>query len=52
MQSQYLDAMTLVERYDKPNLFVTITCNPKWVEIKEAMQLHDGMRKLSIDLIC
>ncbi|CAE1156902.1 unnamed protein product [Acanthosepion pharaonis] len=27
------DAMAYVRHYERPNLFVTFTCNPKWVEI-------------------
>jgi hypothetical protein len=28
-----MDAMTLVQRYGKPDYFVTMTCNPYWDEI-------------------
>ncbi len=31
----YLDAVALPRRFGKPDLFVTITCNPKWREIVE-----------------
>lgn len=27
------DAMTYVRQYGRPDLFITITCNPKWIEI-------------------
>uniref|UniRef100_K3ZF28 Helitron helicase-like domain-containing protein n=1 Tax=Setaria italica TaxID=4555 RepID=K3ZF28_SETIT len=33
VQSQFMDAMTLVTRYGKPDYFVTMTCNPYWDEI-------------------
>jgi len=33
----YLDAMTLPHRYHKPDLFITITCNPCWPEITSAV---------------
>ena len=33
----YLDAMALPVRYHKPDLFVTITCNPCWPEITRAI---------------
>jgi hypothetical protein len=33
VQAQFLDAMTLVQRFGKPDYFVTITCNPYWDEI-------------------
>ncbi|XP_021721983.1 uncharacterized protein LOC110689507 [Chenopodium quinoa] len=34
MKKRYLNAMALVQRYGKPDLFVTITCNANWPEIK------------------
>lgn len=34
------DAMTYVRHYGKPDLFITITCNPNWIEIKE--NLHQN----------
>ncbi|XP_050222183.1 uncharacterized protein LOC126672278 [Mercurialis annua] len=40
MRRRYLDAMALVQTYGKPNLFITITCNPDWKEIKEELQLN------------
>lgn len=30
----YLDALTLPQRYHAPDLFITFTCNPKWIEIQ------------------
>ena len=36
----YQDAMALISKYGKPDLFLTFTCNPKWQEITE--NLHDG----------
>ncbi|XP_030850990.1 uncharacterized protein LOC754317 [Strongylocentrotus purpuratus] len=35
MQQNYQDAMAIVAKYGKPDLFLTFTCNPKWDEIKE-----------------
>jgi hypothetical protein len=34
MQRRYLDAMALVQRYGKPDIFLTMTCNPEWDEIR------------------
>lgn len=31
------DAMTYVRAYGRSDLFITITCNPTWEEIKELM---------------
>lgn len=33
MQANYLDAMAIVRAFGKPDLFLTITCNPKWEDI-------------------
>jgi hypothetical protein len=33
VQARFLDAMTLVQRYGKPDYFITMTCNPYWEEV-------------------
>jgi len=33
MQQNYLDAMAIVQKFGKPSLFITMTCNPCWPEI-------------------
>ncbi|XP_003740984.1 uncharacterized protein LOC100902978 [Galendromus occidentalis] len=33
MIAQYQDAMSIVSKYGKPDLFLTFTCNPAWPEI-------------------
>lgn len=33
MRQQYYDAMAIVRHFGRPDLFVTVTCNPKWQEI-------------------
>ncbi|XP_011872670.1 PREDICTED: uncharacterized protein LOC105564699, partial [Vollenhovia emeryi] len=35
MLQHYQDAMAIVRKYGKPDIFVTMTCNPNWREIKE-----------------
>ncbi len=40
MQQNYQDAMAIVRKYGKPDLFITFTCNPRWKEIEE--QLFPG----------
>jgi hypothetical protein len=40
MQQNYQDALAIVTKYGKPDLFVTYTCNPKVQEIVE--NLRDG----------
>ena len=45
MRHRYLDAMALVQHYGKPDLFITMTCNSEWKEIREELmegqQSHD-----------
>ncbi|XP_027122061.2 uncharacterized protein [Coffea arabica] len=38
MRRRYLDAMSLVQKYGKPDLFLTMTCNTMWKEI------HDNLK--------
>ena len=35
----YQDAMSIVRKYGKPDLFITFTCNPLWEEITSALLL-------------
>ena len=35
MQQYYQDAMAIMRHTGKPDLFITMTCNPKWKELKE-----------------
>ncbi|XP_021742949.1 uncharacterized protein LOC110709046 [Chenopodium quinoa] len=37
LNERYQDAMALVLNYGKPNLFITMTCNPSWKEIVEEL---------------
>ncbi|XP_078433135.1 uncharacterized protein LOC144704557 isoform X1 [Wolffia australiana] len=37
MQGLYQDAMAIVRKMGKPDLFITMTCNPKWPDIIEAL---------------
>ncbi|KAL5582136.1 hypothetical protein UlMin_014578 [Ulmus minor] len=41
MRKRYMDAMSLVQRVGKPDIFLTITCNPNWNEIKQELQPHE-----------
>jgi hypothetical protein len=38
MAQLYQDSMAIVRQYGKPDLFITITCNPKWEEIVSALK--------------
>ncbi|XP_075099375.1 uncharacterized protein LOC107802678 [Nicotiana tabacum] len=35
MCRRYMDVISLVQQFGKPDLFITMTCNPSWPEIKE-----------------
>ena len=35
MQQKYQDAMAIVAMQGVPDLFITMTCNPKWKEVTE-----------------
>lgn len=55
------DALTYVRHYGRPSLFITFTCNPKWVEIQRelfsgqtAKDRHDIVArvfKMKVDII-
>jgi hypothetical protein len=38
MQQNYQDAIALVRKFGKPDLFITMTCNPQWREITENLE--------------
>ncbi|SGY66400.1 BQ5605_C004g02670 [Microbotryum silenes-dioicae] len=38
---RYQDAMTCVVKYGKPLLFITVTCNPEWSEIRATLGSND-----------
>ena len=40
MRPRYMDAMALVRKYGKPDIFLTMTCNPNWDKIKN--ELYPG----------
>ncbi|XP_062093997.1 uncharacterized protein LOC133800034 [Humulus lupulus] len=41
MRKRYMEAMTLVQRYGKPDIFLTMTCNPNWPEISNELLQHE-----------
>ncbi|XP_053149091.1 uncharacterized protein LOC128343682 [Hemicordylus capensis] len=38
MLQNYQDAMAIVRKYGKPDLFITTTCNPRWKEIEDNLE--------------
>ena len=51
MSATYHDAMAIVQKYGKPDLFITFTCNPKWNEILISL-LPNQTATDRVDLIC
>lgn len=41
MQQNYQDAMAIVGKYGKPDLFITFTCNPKWREVQDNLHFQE-----------
>ena len=37
MIQQFQDTMSLVQKFGKPDLFITMTCNPGWEEIQNEL---------------
>ncbi|AQL03309.1 hypothetical protein ZEAMMB73_Zm00001d045848 [Zea mays] len=37
MKRRYMDAMALVRKFGKPYIFLTMTCNPNWDEIRREL---------------
>ena len=48
LYQRYLDAMSIVRTYGKPDLFITFTCNPKWKEILENLNGANGHERPDI----
>ena len=42
MQQNYQDAMAIIAKFGRPDLFLTFTCNPKWKEITASLQGGPG----------
>nr|XP_027082463.1 uncharacterized protein LOC113704790 [Coffea arabica] len=41
MRHRYLDAMALVQKYEKSDIFLTMTYNPAWKEIQCNLKYHE-----------
>ncbi|XP_075101964.1 uncharacterized protein LOC142177381 [Nicotiana tabacum] len=44
MRRRYMDAIALVQRFGKPDIFFTMTCKPSWSEIKEHLLSTDEIQ--------
>ena len=44
MHEKTQDAMTYVRHYGRPDLFITFTCNPSWVELMQELLPNQAAR--------
>ncbi|XP_060171127.1 uncharacterized protein LOC132602151 [Lycium barbarum] len=44
MRQRYMDAVALVQYFGKPDIFMTMTCNPSWPEITEHLLVTDEVQ--------
>ena len=42
MRQQYHDGIAIVRAYSKPDIFITMTCNPQWPEITAELLPHQS----------
>ncbi|XP_022013728.1 uncharacterized protein LOC110913191 [Helianthus annuus] len=52
MMQKYLDAMALCKTFGYPDLFITVTCNPKWPEIVRCLKAKNLNAEDRPDLLC
>lgn len=45
-EEQYQDAMARATSFGRPDLFITITCNPKWPEVKESYRASQAANNI------
>ncbi|KAF8105368.1 hypothetical protein N665_0158s0050 [Sinapis alba] len=45
MKNNYLDAMAICKHFGFPDLFITFTCNPKWLEITRYVNVRKNPNK-------
>ena len=48
MYQLYLDSMAIVCALGKPDLFITFTCNPKWLEIQSLLPMNLSQHDLTV----
>lgn len=52
MMQNYLDAMSLCKWFGYPDFFITITCNPKWPEVKRFLKDTTLKAEDRPDILC
>ena len=51
MYKRYLDSMRLVQEFGCPSFFITVTCNPKWLDIVNNLNYPEEEPNHRYDLI-
>ena len=46
------DAMAICKKYGYPDLFLTVTCNPKWIEIQRHLSRTGNYAPYRPDIFC
>ena len=41
LKQNYMDSISIANRYRKHDLFITMTCNPNWKEISENLEHYE-----------
>ena len=44
MQKRLQDALTLTSRFHNPDLFITMTADPKWIEIQDQLPTGNSLQ--------
>ncbi|KAI3737233.1 hypothetical protein L2E82_27230 [Cichorium intybus] len=52
MMQNYLDAMSLCKWYGYPDFFITVTCNPKWPEVRRFLKDTSVNPEDRPDILC
>lgn len=52
MMQKYLDAMAICKSVGYPDLFITVTCNPKWPEVYRCLHDDDLNPEDRPDILC
>ena len=46
MWKQHMDAITLVQWFGKVDIFLSMTCNPNWLEIRKELESNQETQNI------
>ena len=46
MWKQHMDAIALVQWFGKVDIFLSVTCNPNWLEIREELESNQETQNI------